>query len=141
MTPETEAELFRKVDLLLTLAQQQGERLARIEGILANSPQAAEFYRLEGRVEELSRRLPTTLAYVPPPPKTTRAVPNISRQPCFLTSATRPPVRLTNWSGVRRKTALGVPAAAQMVWNVSRSSSISTSGGSAWPMGGTPPMA
>jgi len=71
MTPETEAELFRKVDLLLTLAQQQGERLARIEGILANSPQAAEFYRLEGRVEELSRRLPTTLAYVPPPPKTT----------------------------------------------------------------------
>lgn len=67
MTPQTEAELLRKVDLLLTLAQQKGERIARITGILANSPQAAEFCRLKGRAEELSRRLPTTLAYVSPP--------------------------------------------------------------------------
>lgn len=52
------------------LLRQQGERITRIEGILANAPQSAEFYRLEGRVEEISRRLPTTLAYTTPTAKT-----------------------------------------------------------------------
>jgi hypothetical protein len=66
MTPEKEAELFATLAQILTLLQQQGERIARMEGIMASAPQTAEFYELRGRVEKISRRLPTTLAYAPP---------------------------------------------------------------------------
>ena len=52
-----------------TPVQTQGERIARIEGVLASAPQTAEFYELRGRVEEISRRLPATLAYQPQPPR------------------------------------------------------------------------
>ena len=38
-------------------------------------------------------------------------------------------------------TAFGVPAAAQIVASFSKSSSINVSGATAWPTGGTPPMA
>ena len=66
MTPEKETELFDTLGRIVTMLQLQGERIARIEGILANAPQTAEFYELRGRVEEISRRLPTTLAYPQP---------------------------------------------------------------------------
>jgi len=67
MTPEKETELFDTLGRIVTMLQLQGERIARIEGILANAPQTAEFYELRGRVEEISRRLPTMLAYPQPP--------------------------------------------------------------------------
>ncbi|MEI8395562.1 MAG: hypothetical protein WCF85_12550 [Rhodospirillaceae bacterium] len=80
MSPEKEAELFATLGGMCNMLQNlhntlqaqgnllqiQGERIARIEGILANTPQTAEFYELRGRVEEISRRLPNTLAYAPP---------------------------------------------------------------------------
>lgn len=50
-----------------TLAQ-LAPMMIRIDRKLADLPQPAEFYELCGRVEEISRRLPTTLAYVPSPP-------------------------------------------------------------------------
>ena len=67
MTPEKETELFDTLNRIVTMLQTQGERIARIEGVLASAPQTAEFYELRGRVEEISRRLPTTLAYQQPP--------------------------------------------------------------------------
>ena len=63
MTPEKETELFDTLNRIVSMLQTQGERIARIEGVLASAPQTAEFYELRGRVEEISRRLPTTLAY------------------------------------------------------------------------------
>ncbi len=41
--------------------------MIRIDEKLAAMPSAAEFYELRGRVEEISRRQPTTLGYTPPP--------------------------------------------------------------------------
>ena len=67
MTPEKEAELFDTLNRIVAMLQVQGERIARIEGVLVSTPQSAEFYELRGRVEEISRRLPTTLAYQQPP--------------------------------------------------------------------------
>lgn len=43
------------------------EGQARADERLAQQPPPAEFYELRGRVEEISRRLPTTLAYQQPP--------------------------------------------------------------------------
>jgi len=54
---------------------------------------------------------------------------------------TQPFVMVRSSCGVRRKTAWGVPAAAQMVAWSQRSSSMNTTMGSLWPTGGTPPMA
>ncbi len=48
-----------------------------------------------------------------------------------------PPVRRRRSAGVRRNTALGVPAAAQIVAKADSDSSISVVSGSAWPSGGT----
>ncbi|HYE53082.1 MAG TPA: hypothetical protein VEB20_26020 [Azospirillaceae bacterium] len=42
------------------------ERVARIEGQLGLLPNAQDFYTLKGRVDEISRAQPTTLAYAPP---------------------------------------------------------------------------
>ncbi len=73
MTPEKEAELFVKLDMLITAVGRMdgriggmAEDIAFIKGRLMTMPQPAEFYELRGRVEEISRRLPTTLAYAPP---------------------------------------------------------------------------
>jgi len=38
MTPEKETELFATLAQIVTMLQSQGERIARIEGILANAP-------------------------------------------------------------------------------------------------------
>lgn len=43
------------------------ERMARIEGRMSDMPTARDFGRLEGRVAEMSERLPTTIGYAPPP--------------------------------------------------------------------------
>lgn len=40
--------------------------IARLEGRLADMPTARDFGRLEGRVAEMSERLPTTIGYTPP---------------------------------------------------------------------------
>lgn len=42
MTPEKEAELFVTLASIVTMLQQQGERIARMEGVLLNTPQTAE---------------------------------------------------------------------------------------------------
>lgn len=54
MTPEGEAELMRKIDLLLNLVQSQGERIARMEG------------RLDEQSRILTALIPSRIAAVPP---------------------------------------------------------------------------
>src|SRR5262245_5042348 len=61
--------------------------------------------------------------------------------PGYLTAMTWPPVMATRSWGVRRKTELGVPAAAQISACWSRSWSMRVTGFSVWPTGATPPMA
>lgn len=75
MTPEKEAELFVKLDMLLgavgrldSKVNALAEDVAEIKGRMSNLPQPPEFYELRGRVEEISRRLPTAIAYAPPQP-------------------------------------------------------------------------
>jgi hypothetical protein len=89
MTPESEAELKANIKLLLELVREQqaslrdhqasfreqnsrlnqmSEDIAWIKAHIANMPQPPEFYELRGRVEEISRRLPTAIAYAPPQP-------------------------------------------------------------------------
>ena len=75
MTPEKEAELFVKLDMLLgavgrldAKVNALSEDVAEIKGRLSIMPHPPEFYELRGRVEEISRRLPTAIAYTPPPP-------------------------------------------------------------------------
>lgn len=41
--------------------------LIRIDHKVNELPDAREFYELKGRVEEISRHMPMTLAYAPPP--------------------------------------------------------------------------
>ena len=65
MTPEKEAELFATLERIVAMLHSQGERIARMEGMLASAPQTAEFDELRGRAEEISRRLPTTPAHQP----------------------------------------------------------------------------
>lgn len=93
MTPEKEAEVLSKIDLLIELVRHQSARtdsiearltalaehvgevaedVAEIKGRLFNLPQPPEFYELRGRVEEISRRLPTAIAYAPPTRETSR---------------------------------------------------------------------
>jgi hypothetical protein len=43
MFPEKEAELFATLAQIVTMLQQQGERIAWIEGLLVNAPQAPGF--------------------------------------------------------------------------------------------------
>jgi len=40
--------------------------VAEIKGRIADMPTARDFGRLEGRVQEMSERLPTTIGYTPP---------------------------------------------------------------------------
>lgn len=61
-----DTEILTKLDQIIGILGQQGERIARIEGQLAAAPTSAEFHELRGRVEEISRRLPTPIAYQPP---------------------------------------------------------------------------
>ena len=77
MSSETDARLGRIeqeiADIKGTLAQMMPmlvrlvEGQARVEERVGHQPHPAEFYELRGRVEEISRRLPTTLAYQQPP--------------------------------------------------------------------------
>lgn len=55
------AEIKGRLAEMPTVAQ-----IAALDAKLAIMPQPPEFYELRGRVEEISRRLPTTLAYAPP---------------------------------------------------------------------------
>jgi hypothetical protein len=43
--------------------------IARIESRIADMPTARDFGRLEGRVAEMSERLPTMIGYNPPEPR------------------------------------------------------------------------
>lgn len=54
------AELRGQISQMPTVSQ-----MAVIEAKVSATPQTAEFYELRGRVEEISRRLPATLAYAP----------------------------------------------------------------------------
>lgn len=54
MTSETEAEVLRKLDMLLTLATLQGECIARMEG------------RLDEQSRILAALIPARIAAVPP---------------------------------------------------------------------------
>lgn len=47
------------------------ESQARIEGRIEDMPTARDFGHLEGRVDEIGRRQPVTLAYQPPEPRRT----------------------------------------------------------------------
>lgn len=49
------------------------EGQAELRGRIADMPTARDFVRLEGRVAEMSERLPTPLAYQPPSPGKKRA--------------------------------------------------------------------
>lgn len=49
-----------------------GDCLTRIETTLEHYPNPREFFELSGRVDEISRRLPTTLAYAPPAGRATK---------------------------------------------------------------------
>lgn len=57
--------LSQVLPLLIKIVEGQ----ARTDERLAHMPQPEEFYELRGRVEELSRRLPVTLAYQQPAPR------------------------------------------------------------------------
>jgi len=54
MTPEKETELFATLNLILTLLQQQGERIARMEG------------RIDEQSRILAALIPSRIAAVPP---------------------------------------------------------------------------
>lgn len=73
MTPEREAELFVKIDMLIDLCRSiqadhrnLADKFARMEGRVEDMPTARDFGRLEGRVAEMSERLPTMIGYAPP---------------------------------------------------------------------------
>jgi len=74
MSPEKEAERFANIlHLVKAVAdiqdtqQEHGRQLASIKARLEIMPQPPEFYELRGRVEEISRRLPTTIAWAEKP--------------------------------------------------------------------------
>lgn len=64
MTPEKEAELFVKLDMLIDMARRQDDRQARLEAAVNDLGQRVS--RVEGRIDEspasLSFRLPTAWA-------------------------------------------------------------------------------
>jgi len=55
MTPERESELFTTLNQIVGLLQQQGERIARMEG------------RLDEQSRILAALIPARIAAVPPP--------------------------------------------------------------------------
>lgn len=57
------ATLGRLEPMIVKILEGQAILVERV----AHMPNPAEFYELRGRVEEISRRLPTTLAYAPSP--------------------------------------------------------------------------
>lgn len=59
---DIKATLGRLEPVLMTILQGQ----ARLEGRISDMPTARDFGRLEGRLEEMSRRMPTTIGYSPP---------------------------------------------------------------------------
>lgn len=70
--------LGRQADQLGRQADQLGRQgdpiaglraeVARIDGRISDMPTARDFGRLEGRVAEMSERLPTMIGYAPPKP-------------------------------------------------------------------------
>lgn len=58
------AELKGRLSEMPTAGQ-----FAALDAKFGIMPQPPEFYELRGRVEEISRRLPTTIAYAPPAQK------------------------------------------------------------------------
>ena len=56
-----------EVTEIKTILSQLMPMIVRIDERLSAMPSPAEFYELRGRVEEISRRQPTTLGYTPPP--------------------------------------------------------------------------
>lgn len=85
----TNSDILGKPDLLLRMAtdilaeqRRQADRMerqsdqiaglrvevARIDGRITGMPTARDFGRLEGRVAEMSGRLPTMIGYAPPKP-------------------------------------------------------------------------
>lgn len=77
---DKEGEILSKLDLVIDLARRNesrmnemsarlselSERVARVEGRISDMPISHDFGRLEGRLDEISRRLPIPVGYVPP---------------------------------------------------------------------------
>ncbi|MCW2236000.1 hypothetical protein [Azospirillum canadense] len=61
------SSLRGEVTEIKTILSQLMPMIVRIDERLSAMPSPAEFYELRGRVEEISRRQPTTLGYTPPP--------------------------------------------------------------------------
>ena len=59
---DIKATLARLEPLLIRIVEEVGE----IKGRMNDAPTARDFGRLEGRLDEISRRLPVPLAYQPP---------------------------------------------------------------------------
>lgn len=57
-------QLERQADQIAGLRAE----VARIDGRISDMPTTRDFGRLEGRVAEMSERLPTMIGYVPPKP-------------------------------------------------------------------------
>ncbi len=68
-TAEIKATLAQIMAMLVRMEGRQdamANDLAEVKARVVIMPQPPEFYELRGRVEEISRRLPTTLAYPQP---------------------------------------------------------------------------
>ncbi|MSP89691.1 MAG: hypothetical protein EXQ92_12920 [Alphaproteobacteria bacterium] len=84
---DKEGEILSKLDLVIDLARRNesrmnemnarlnemngrlselSERVARVEGRITDMPISHDFGHLEGRLDEISRRLPIPVGYVPP---------------------------------------------------------------------------
>lgn len=60
------ADIKSSLSQLLPMIVKTMETMARLEGRMSDMPTARDFGRLEGRVAEMSERLPTTIGYTPP---------------------------------------------------------------------------
>jgi hypothetical protein len=66
MSQPTNADIMNAIRELAKEMSSMRLELAEIKGRITDMPTARDFGRLEGRVQEMSERLPTTIGYTPP---------------------------------------------------------------------------